>query len=193
MSRDLKIIHIGLGPIGIGIARMVLAKEGLKVVGACDSAPEKANKDLGDLLGLNKKLKIKVSNNIGEKAWLLATAPDATARNPEEAVKLAKRALELGPQNAAYWNTLGVAQYRAGAWKEASLALQKSMELRNGGDAFDWFFIGMAHWQLGQKEEARMQYERALQWMKENLPQESELRRFRSEAEALLGINYKEP
>ena len=126
-------------------------------------------------------------------AWLLATAPDATARNPEEAVKLAKRALELGPQNAAYWNTLGVAQYRAGAWKEASLALQKSMELRNGGDAFDWFFIGMAHWQLGQKEEARMQYERALQWMKENLPQESELRRFRSEAEALLGINYKEP
>ena len=63
MSRDLKIIHIGLGPIGIGIAKMVLLKEGLKVVGACDSAPEKANKDLGDVLGLGKKLKIKVSGD----------------------------------------------------------------------------------------------------------------------------------
>ena len=42
MSRDLKIIHIGLGPIGIGIAKMVLAKEGLKVVGACDPGLEKA-------------------------------------------------------------------------------------------------------------------------------------------------------
>lgn len=63
MSRDLKIVHIGLGPIGVGIAKMVLAKEGLKIVGACDLAPEKANKDLGDVLGLNKKLKIKVSGD----------------------------------------------------------------------------------------------------------------------------------
>ena len=50
MSRDLKIIHIGLGPIGVGIAKMVLAKEGLKVVGACDSAAEKANKSVKDRL-----------------------------------------------------------------------------------------------------------------------------------------------
>lgn len=63
MSRDLKIIHVGLGPIGIGIAKMVLAKEGLKVVGACDPAAEKANKDLGDVLGLGKKLKIKVAGD----------------------------------------------------------------------------------------------------------------------------------
>ncbi len=61
MSRDLKIIHIGLGPIGIGIAKMVLAKEGLKVVGACDSGPEKAGKDLGDVLGLGKKIRMKVA------------------------------------------------------------------------------------------------------------------------------------
>ena len=61
MSRDLKIIHIGLGPIGVGIAKMVLAKEGLKVVGACDPAAEKANKDLGDVLGLGKKLRLKVA------------------------------------------------------------------------------------------------------------------------------------
>jgi len=66
MSRDLKIIHVGLGPIGIGIAKMVLAKEGLKVVGACDPGPEKAGKDLGDVLGLGKK--VLIANTLGEVA-----------------------------------------------------------------------------------------------------------------------------
>lgn len=63
MSRDLKIIHIGLGPIGVGIAKMVLGKEGLKTVGACDAAPEFANKDLGEVLGTGKKTMIKVGGD----------------------------------------------------------------------------------------------------------------------------------
>lgn len=61
MARDLNVIHIGLGPIGIGIAKMVLGKEGLRIVGACDPAPEKAGKDLGDVLGVGKKLRVKVA------------------------------------------------------------------------------------------------------------------------------------
>ena len=63
MPRDLKIIHIGLGPIGVGIAKMVLAKDGLKIIGACDPATEKAGKDLGDVLGLGKKLRLKVTGD----------------------------------------------------------------------------------------------------------------------------------
>ena len=126
-------------------------------------------------------------------AWLLATAPDAKVRNPAEAVKLAKKAVECGPENANYWNTLGVAQYRTGAWQEAELALQKSMDFGQGGNAFDWLFLGMAHWHLGQKEEARRQYDRAVQWMHKNEPQNEELLRFRSEAEELLVIKKKEP
>ena len=121
-------------------------------------------------------------------AWLLATAPNAKVRNPPEAVKLAKKAVEFGPENADYWNTLGAAQYRAGAWQEAVLALQKSMDLGQGGNAFDWLFLGMAHWQLGQKEEARKQYDRAVRWAEKNESQDEELRRFRAEATELLGI-----
>src|SRR5262249_10976986 len=69
-------------------------------------------------------------------AWLLASAPDAKLRNPGEAVKLAQKAVELAPKVGTYWNTLGVAHYRAGDWKNAFVALEKSMDLCKGGDAF---------------------------------------------------------
>jgi hypothetical protein len=32
---------------------------------------------------------------------------------------------------------------------------KKSMELRKGDNSFDWFFLAMAHWQLGEKEQVR--------------------------------------
>jgi 4-hydroxy-tetrahydrodipicolinate reductase len=60
MSRPLRVVHYGLGPIGQAIARLTLATEGLKVVGATDVSADKAGKDLGVLLGLPRKLRIKV-------------------------------------------------------------------------------------------------------------------------------------
>jgi 4-hydroxy-tetrahydrodipicolinate reductase len=64
MSRVLRVIHVGLGPIGQSIAKMVLQTEGLKVVGAADLAPDKAGKDLGVILGLGRKLRIKVEPDL---------------------------------------------------------------------------------------------------------------------------------
>ena len=61
MGRALRVVHVGLGPIGQGIARLVLEAEGLQVVGATDPSPEYAGKDLGTVLGLPKKLRIKVA------------------------------------------------------------------------------------------------------------------------------------
>ena len=40
--------------------------------------------------------------------------------------------------------TLGVAHYRAGGWADSIAALEKSMSLRAGGDAFDLYFLAMA-------------------------------------------------
>jgi hypothetical protein len=64
-----KVLHVGLGPIGQGIARLVADTDGLQVVGATDLAPDAAGKDLGTLLGLPRKLKVKV-----------AAAPDSFIR-----------------------------------------------------------------------------------------------------------------
>jgi hypothetical protein len=60
MARELRVILCGLGPIGQGIARLALAAEGLRVVGAADVSPTHAGKDLGVVLGLPKKVRIKV-------------------------------------------------------------------------------------------------------------------------------------
>jgi Flp pilus assembly protein TadD len=120
-------------------------------------------------------------------AWLLATCADLKLRDPKRAVELAKKAVEIARKEWAGWNTLGAAHYGAGNWKESVTALEKSMELRKGGDSFDWFFLAMAQWQLGEKDQARQWYDRAVQWMNKNQPQNEELVRFRTAAK-LLGI-----
>jgi tetratricopeptide (TPR) repeat protein len=159
-------------------------------------------------------------------AWFLATCPGAGLREPAQALQLAKKAMQLSPANYSFsldapylhagtnWTTLGVAHYRAGEWKEAVAALQKSMELRKGGDSTDWFFLAMAHWKLGDKDKARESYNQAVQWMDTNQPKNEvrlvhdfglkhvqwlatnqlkneEVRRFRAEAVELLGLNEK--
>ncbi len=124
-------------------------------------------------------------------SWLLSTCPDLKLRDPSRAVNLAKQTVELRPKEGNNWNTLGVANYRSGDWKEARAALEKSMELRKGGDAFDWIFQAMTQWRLDQKKEARNWYEKADAWMEKNAAQNEELIRFRAEARDLFGIGKK--
>jgi uncharacterized protein HemY len=126
-----------------------------------------------------------------EWAWLLATCPNARFRDPRRAVELAKRAVELAPEERGFWNTLGVAHCRAGNGKQAIAALEKSMKLCRGGDSFDWFFVAMAHWQLGEREHAMKWYRRAVEWQDRHKAGDAELRRFRAEAALLLGVQEK--
>ncbi len=128
-------------------------------------------------------------------AWLLATSPDPQRRDPVRAVALARRAVELENKDGLFWNTLGVAQYRAGDGRAALASLQRSLELRQGGDGFTWFFLAMAHWQLGEKRDACYGYNQAVRWMEKNEPALAkdpsygeQLARFRAEAAGLLGV-----
>jgi serine/threonine-protein kinase len=126
-------------------------------------------------------------------SWLLATCPDSKFRDPRLAVQLAKRAVELTPMDGTHWNTLGVAHYRAGSWRDAIAALEKSMLFRKGGNAFDWFFLAMTHWQLGDMQQARKWYDKAALRMDKNRPKDAELLSFRAEARELLGIQEPLP
>jgi 4-hydroxy-tetrahydrodipicolinate reductase len=47
----IRVVCYGLGPIGIGIARLALARTGVEVVGAIDLDPQKIGRDLGALVG----------------------------------------------------------------------------------------------------------------------------------------------
>jgi Flp pilus assembly protein TadD len=81
-------------------------------------------------------------------------------------VELSRKAVDLAPNASHIWNTLGVALYRAGDWKGAIEALKKSERLAPGNYLHsNGFFLAMAQWQLGQKDEARAWYDRAVAWM----------------------------
>jgi WD40 repeat protein/tRNA A-37 threonylcarbamoyl transferase component Bud32/Tfp pilus assembly protein PilF len=121
-------------------------------------------------------------NNV---ARFLVTLPGYETRDASRAVELARKAVNLSPQWMC-WNTLAVAQYRAGQWKAAIESLDKSMEL--GETVTDWFFLAMAHWRLGHKDEARQWYRKAVEWTEKNKCDDEELRLFRNEAAELLGM-----
>jgi tetratricopeptide (TPR) repeat protein len=124
------------------------------------------------------------------RAWELTTGPEST-RDAGRALRLARRATELAPDEAIYINTLGVAEYRAGRFAEAIATLERS--LAGGGgqfDAFDLFFLAMAHHRLAHRQGARGCFDRAVKWLAQqkglNAGYADELARFRAEAEAVL-------
>jgi tetratricopeptide (TPR) repeat protein/serine/threonine protein kinase len=125
-------------------------------------------------------------------AWFRANCPDAKFRNIPEAVQLAQRATELDPKNGEMWLALGVARYRAGQFQEAVSDLEKSAGLRPRDDCARRLFLAMAYWQLGDKNKAREFYRQAVEWLEKNQPYDpEELRRFRAEADQLLGIKQR--
>ena len=56
----IRVIHFGLGPIGAAVVRQVAGRKGYKIVGAVDIDPLKAGRDLGEVTGAGRKLKVKV-------------------------------------------------------------------------------------------------------------------------------------
>ncbi|MEM3929954.1 MAG: hypothetical protein QXX48_06740 [Candidatus Korarchaeum sp.] len=57
---EVRVVMVGLGPIGQAIAKGILKKRGFSIVGAVDVAPELVGKDLGEVLGLDRKLGVTV-------------------------------------------------------------------------------------------------------------------------------------
>jgi tetratricopeptide (TPR) repeat protein len=94
---------------------------------------------------------------------------------------------------AAGWNTLGVAHYRAGDYQAAVAALEKAAGLRPRGDGAGFFFLAMAHWQLGKEEQADRWYDRGVQECEQDGLRAAATAGFRAEAAALLGRDRRPP
>ncbi len=62
-GRKVRVIQFGLGPIGSGVARVIAARQGYEIVGAVDIDPLKAGKDVGQVIGLERDLGVKVSDD----------------------------------------------------------------------------------------------------------------------------------
>jgi hypothetical protein len=53
----------GLGPIGAAVARQLAGRKGFQIVGAVDIDRAKIGLDLADVIGLDKKLRVRVTND----------------------------------------------------------------------------------------------------------------------------------
>jgi 2,4-diaminopentanoate dehydrogenase len=81
----IRVLPFGLGPIGAAIVKQLAARPGFKIVGAIDIDPAKVGRDLGDVVGLPKRLGVKVSD---AAAKVLKTAkPDVVVLCTSSSIK----------------------------------------------------------------------------------------------------------
>jgi len=71
----IRVVLIGLGPIGAAIGRQIVERKGFQLVGAADIDPSKVGEDLGEVIGAGRRLRVKVGDSIGKT--IRATKPDA--------------------------------------------------------------------------------------------------------------------
>jgi 4-hydroxy-tetrahydrodipicolinate reductase len=70
----IKVLHVGLGPIGVGVVHEVAARPALAAVGAVDLDPAKTGKDLGEVARFRRRFGISVSADLART--VKAARPD---------------------------------------------------------------------------------------------------------------------
>jgi hypothetical protein len=70
----IRVLHVGLGPIGAAVARQILARKGLRIVGAVDVDPHKVDRDVGEVVEAGRRLRVAVTTDIGKT--IKASKPD---------------------------------------------------------------------------------------------------------------------
>ncbi|MEM3719162.1 MAG: hypothetical protein QXD45_03975 [Candidatus Bathyarchaeia archaeon] len=64
--RKVRVVLFGVGALGSLVGKFLLEKEGVEMVGAVDVAAGKVGKDLGEVLGLERKVGVKVSESLDD-------------------------------------------------------------------------------------------------------------------------------
>ena len=56
----IRVLLYGLGPIGVMVGRQLATRDGFRIVGAVDVDPAKVGRDVGEIAGLERPLRVKV-------------------------------------------------------------------------------------------------------------------------------------
>jgi 4-hydroxy-tetrahydrodipicolinate reductase len=70
----IKVLHVGLGPIGAAVVRQVAARKGFVIVGAVDIDPAKTGREVGEVCGTSRRVAVKITADIAKT--IKATKPD---------------------------------------------------------------------------------------------------------------------
>ena len=92
VSGPIKVLHFGLGPIGSGVVRQVAGRKGMKIVGAVDIDPAKVGRDLGDVAGVERPLRVKVSGDA--KKAIKSARPDVVVLCTSSSMKKVMEQME---------------------------------------------------------------------------------------------------
>jgi 4-hydroxy-tetrahydrodipicolinate reductase len=131
--KRIRVAHVGLGPIGAAIARQVAARSGFTLVGGVDLDPTIAGRDLGEAIGLPKRLRVKVGTDVTSvmraarpDVAVLCTSSSIKAVMPQiEDILVARTAIVSTTEELAYPGHTHVRQARQiDAWaKKAKVAV----------------------------------------------------------------------
>jgi WD40 repeat protein/serine/threonine protein kinase len=96
------------------------------------------------------------SNFLNIASWRVVARPEQDEAGFRRALLLAEEAHRLDPEDPDVLNTLGIAQYRAGAYQQAVETLTYCGQVRiTAFEASDLAFLAMGHYQLGHFEKAQ--------------------------------------
>ena len=70
----IRVVLVGLGPIGAAVAKQLAERKAFQIVGAVDIDPLKIGKDAGEVMEMGRRLRVRVTDNIGKT--IKATRPD---------------------------------------------------------------------------------------------------------------------
>jgi tetratricopeptide (TPR) repeat protein len=99
-------------------------------------------------------------NSYNRAAWRVVRTAGLSATAYDLAHEAAQRAAVLKPQHGPWLNTLGVAQYRLGRYREALATLTEADARSDHALLEDAAFLAMSHHHLGQPAEAAAAFER---------------------------------
>jgi serine/threonine protein kinase len=127
-----------------------------------------------------------ISSDAVALSLFLSTSPERQWRDPELAVRLARKAVDLTPEDRDAWDALRVASYRARDWEICIFATKRLMEAERGDSEVFCLYLAVAYWNHGDEAQGRMWYQRS------QLPgirldtNRADLSRLRAEAAALM-------
>ena len=121
MSRKIRVVQYGCGPIGCSVAKLASQRRNIEIVGAIDIDKNKVGKDLGEVIGLDKRLGVAISDNTA--AVLSRTRPDVVLHTTSSWLKkVYEQLIELIKANVNVVSTAEELSYPW--WKEPKLAAE---------------------------------------------------------------------
>jgi 4-hydroxy-tetrahydrodipicolinate reductase len=69
----IRVLHVGLGPIGASVLKQVASRRGFQIVGAVDVDSKKVGRDIGEVCQVGRRLRLNVSDDLA--LTLKATKP----------------------------------------------------------------------------------------------------------------------